>query len=175
MTRRRRNALLSVPPKGVHGLGVAGGRFFQQTVGRPVKPEDYHGVHTTTSMDIAAVYATGATYERFWDDHYVSSEEPEAYPVILSLDVGGLEALSDVDAMAQAAFLLGDNNFRSIYQGMSLDEAFEGEEREYDFIRLGADTGSAVMEMAIYGQGPPAAFIGLSEDEDQWQEWLDSG
>jgi hypothetical protein len=56
----RRNPLLAIPPKGVHGLGIAGGRFFEQVTGRVTTPEDYHGVHTTTSQAIAAVYAAGA-------------------------------------------------------------------------------------------------------------------
>lgn len=171
--RRPKNPLLSVPPEGIHGLGAAGGEFFRKSVGRAPKPEDYHGVHTTTDENIAAVYATGATYKGFFVDHYIENR-PGAYPVILALDVSGLQPLPDVDALAQAAYYLGDSWLRSSYYGVDLQEALESY-HDYEFLGPGNDVGSAVMEMAVYSLGPASAFYDLPDGEEQWQTWIETG
>ena len=54
---KRRNALLAEPPESVHALTGSGGQHFRSVVGRPTTAEDYHGVHTTGSKEIAGVYA----------------------------------------------------------------------------------------------------------------------
>lgn len=172
--RRGRNALLAQPPAGIHGLGVAGGQAFQQAVGRPTVAEDYYGVHTTGLPEIAAVYAMGA-----WSDIveavFLSDEarirDPEPYPVILTLDVSGLRALPDVDAIARAAYLLEDRGIRQQFEGMDLQEAHEMWEVSYEDVRAGGDVGTAVMEVSQYAGGPMDAF----EDDEAWERWVKTG
>ena len=165
LVKRERNVpLLARPPEGIHGLGVAGGRFFESVVGRPTKPEDYHGVHTSGSEEIAGVYAIGA-----WTE--AKARDPGAYPVVLTLDVSGLRAVPDVDAIAQAAFLLADTSVRSQFEGEDLDSAGDQWELDYDHLRVGADTNSAVIESVQYGSGPMAAF----DDDESWDRWVRTG
>ena len=97
----RRNPILSIPPAGSHGLGVAGGRRFRSVVGRAPTKEDYYGVHTTSDEVIAGSYAFGTSEndERKYE---------ESYPVIVELDTRGLRALPDVDAMAEGLEAFGD-------------------------------------------------------------------
>jgi len=168
--RRGRNALLSVPPKGVHGLDVAGGRFFEQVVGRPVTREDYYGVHTTDSLAIAATYATGATFEFWSGEHYVrSAPGTDSYPVIISLNTSGLEALPDVDALAQAAEWLDAPWMRNQFEGMSLDEAQDMWEYQSE-LQVGSDVGASVVEETVQ-RGVVWAF----EDEYAWEVWVERG
>ncbi len=163
MARRRRklrvrNPLLAIPPEGIHGLDVAGGRFFERAVGRPVTREDYYGVHTTGNQAIAMIYAMGAV------------QKVGGFPVILSLNVNGLEALPDVDAIAQAADLLGDSSLRSSYEGMDLDEACDAGYGEGPMIRPGDDVASAFM--GVFEQN---RFCSAFDDEDEWKRWLETG
>lgn len=161
----RRNPLLAIPPKGIHGLGIAAGRHFERHVGRPTTAEDYHGVHTTGSQEIAGVYAMGAVTQI--DNKY---DHPDAYPVIIMLDVSGLTALPDVDALAESAFLLKDKTIRRQYEGTDLQEAIDSEEYNCE-IGVGDDVNTAVMESMICGRGVTRAF----DDDEAWGRWVKTG
>lgn len=161
---RRRNAILAHPPEGLHALGIAGSRSFQQAVGRPIRTEDYHGVHTTGSMEIAGVYAMGAWLEARKDD-------PGAYPVIVTLDVSGLHALPDVDAIARAAYLLDDKSIRRQFSDEDLQGAHDMWEVSYEELYAGADVNTAIMEVTQYAGGPMDAF----EDDEAWRRWVETG
>lgn len=170
VTRARQNPLLSIPPQGIHGLDVAGGQFFERVVGRPVTREDYYGVHTTDSKSIAAVYAMGATYDDFFDDEYTERDpETGAYPVILSLNVSGLEVLPDVDALAQAAEWLDAPWMRNQFEGMSLDEANDSWEYQSE-LQIGDDVRASVINEVLQG-GVVSAF----DDEEEWEAWVEHG
>lgn len=161
---RKRNALLAQPPAGIHALGVGGSYVFQQAVGRPTRMEDYQGVHTTGSPEIAGVYAMGA-----WQE--ARKFDSDAYPVIVTLDVSGLRALPDVDAIARAASLLEDGFIRGGFEDMDLQDAYDMWEVEYESIRTGADINDAVMEVVQYSGGPMGAF----EDDEAWRRWVETG
>jgi hypothetical protein len=85
------NQLLSKPPVGYHRLQNTA--RFRRLLGRQPTDADYEGVHTTSSEAIAGAYAMGT-----WDH-----QQRQGYPVIITLDVSGLEPLPDVDAMLQGA------------------------------------------------------------------------
>jgi hypothetical protein len=108
-TRPRQNPLLSRPPRGMHGLGVAGGDWFARIVGRRPTAEDYYGVHTSGNEMIAASYALGTCKKL---GSLLGLNDP--YPVILALDVRGLEELPDVDALAEGVEQFGDSYTREI-------------------------------------------------------------
>lgn len=148
----------------MHGLGIAGGRFFERTVGRPTKPEDYYGVHTTGSVEIAGVYASGAWRE-------AKAVDLEAYPVILTLDVSGLHALPDVDAIAHAALLLADTSVRRQFEGEDLQSAYDMWDIDCENIRVGADAHQAIAEHVQYSGGPMVAF----DDDEAWERWVRTG
>jgi hypothetical protein len=95
----RRNALLAKPPDAVHRLDARGSDYARHVLGRRPTAADYDGVHTTTSMVVAAAYAMGAWSKR---------RDASAYPVILTLDTSGLQALPDIDALVQGYSVMGD-------------------------------------------------------------------
>lgn len=134
-------------------------------MGRGVRSEDYAGVHTSTDFDLAAVYAYGA-----W--HTVRKREPDAYPVVLALDTRGLEALPDVDALVNAAQLLGDESVRADLADaeISLHEAPDWWEIPLIEVFEGADVSSALVEVS-QEKGPWGAF----ETEEEWERWLSTG
>ena len=82
----RRNVLAAKPPGHYHYLTRP-----QTIAGKPITGKDYEGVHTTTWFDLAAGYATG-TVEKCRC----------GWPLVLELDVKGLRAMPDVDAMLTA-------------------------------------------------------------------------
>ena len=96
----RRNALLAVPPRGAHGLDVAGGRRFRQAVGRAPLRSDYEGVHTSGNDFLAATYAVS------------TAKKDDSYPVVVALDVTGLKAIPDVDALAAGHEMFYDQTTR---------------------------------------------------------------
>lgn len=159
----RRNPLLSKPPRSVHGLDAAAGTFFRRMMGRSPTKADYEGVHTTTSLDVAAVYAMGAV-----------KDEPSSYPVIIALNVFGLTALPDVDALAQASYILGDNSIRGQFDGVDLQSASDAWEYQSEY-GVGDDVNSVVMESVVYGWGPMTAFLDLPDGEAQWDHWVSTG
>lgn len=81
-----RNALLAKPPHHHHYLTRN-----QTLLGKAITSKDYEGVHSTGSMVIAAGYAYGTV-----------SKCRCGYPVIIELDVSGLNPLPDIDAMLVA-------------------------------------------------------------------------
>ena len=160
----RKNPLLCRPPKGVHGLGVAAGRRAQQVLGRPVTDADYEGVHTTSSLEIAASYAI-ATADKARVEH-----DEDAYPVVLALDVSGLEALPDIDALVEAADMLGDKGIRRQYEGEDLDYAMSGDTEQYE---SSMEIGNTVAYTVFQQRGfIPAAF---DDDDDAFQHWVNYG
>lgn len=169
MKRSRGNPLLSKPPGGIHGLGVAQGRRAQQVLGRPVRASDYEGVHTTDSLALAATYAIGAADAARKDGH------GDAYPVVLELDVAGLTALPDIDAVVEATALLNDRSIRKQYQGMSLLEANDSEESDESF-----EEGDNVIAIVIGQQQHgriPSAFGALPDDDADaaFEHWVQTG
>jgi hypothetical protein len=131
----RRNALLAKPPEAVHRLDAGGARFARYVLGRAPTAADYEGVHTTTDVTVAAAYAMGTWLKR---------RDPDAYPVILTLDTRGLKALPDIDALVQGYSVMGD--MRS-----ELREALEDHGDDVDAI---ADQFSE-WEGAIEAEGAP--------------------
>jgi hypothetical protein len=98
-------------------LGARGHARFVAATGRHPRPEDYQGVHTTGKFDLAGIYALQTT------ERTESSFGPdEPYPVVLQLDVRGLRALPDVDALMEG-YEQFDESIRKIVE----DELDEGQ------------------------------------------------
>lgn len=90
MTRDfRHNPLKAIPPKQYHKLEKES--QFRRVMGRAPKPEDYHGVHTTDSLPVAAAYAIAS-----WT---LRGQKSDDFPVVIRLDTTGIDAKPDVDAM----------------------------------------------------------------------------
>lgn len=94
--RIARNALLAKPPQQFHYLTRA-----TTYGGRRITAADYEGVHTTTKFDQAASYAASAVEKCRC-----------GYPVVLELDVSGLSAMPDIDAVLTAESGMLDNDSR---------------------------------------------------------------
>lgn len=129
------NSLLAKPPKASHRLQDT--RQFRRFFGRAPRESDYEGVHTTGNKLIAAAYAMGT-----WNG------DPDSYPVIITLDVSGLEPLPDVDAMVHGAAAADEllSSYRSLVKdsGWTLDDFIEDD----DYREIDAQAGEE-----------PAAFI----------------
>lgn len=131
----QRNPLLAKPPTALHRLQDT--RSFRRLMKRAPQQSDYDGVHTTGSALVAGAYAMSA-----WNQH-----DREGYPVIVTLDVSGLEALPDVDALlrgAEQTDALLSHYRRQVEDGMGFWDLLDDE--DYD-------------EMSARAGDEPAAFI----------------
>jgi hypothetical protein len=88
------------PPEVMHGAFAGSEQRIRRALGRPLRRDDLRGVHGTGSLGLAAFYAL-VTTERRRSDFRVGSP----WPVVLDLNVGGLEALPDIDAIIEGADL----------------------------------------------------------------------
>lgn len=149
----KRNALLAKPPRQYHYL-----------TRQRVDPKLYEGVHVTNDFALAASYAIGT-----WTQVRRTSED--AYPVVLSLDVTGLDWLPDVDALiqGQAAFDHGTalDLASELKKGVSLGELpdrwrWGGVESECS---IGDDPSCFVIENAHH-YNVARAFLEYYDDED---------
>jgi len=129
-------------------------------LGRPIVDADYEGVHTTAALAVAAAYAIMTTDQ---DSH------EGAYPVVLVLDVSGLNALPDIDALALAAELLHDNGIRGQYEGEDVQSAQDMQ--EYEQSEIGEPVLNAVFKQA-QDMNIPGAF---GDDDDAFQHWVVTG
>lgn len=148
MPTMKSNALLRKPPEHIHQIHRAATRF-RRAMGRLPRQEDYEGVHTTTDEAIAVAYAMSAWHR---------AADKKAYPVVMQLDVKGLEPEADVDAMMLGREVLdGDQDFRHelrklLAEGKSLDDIywhFEGAPRHTDYVTTaepGDDPAVAIFE-----------------------------
>lgn len=128
-----RNSLLNAPPEQYHKLNTTS--RFRQVMGRAPRESDYHGVHTTDSLPVAAAYAISAWRLR--------GEQPDDYPVVIRLRTEGLEPLADVDAMLQGMEVF-DANRRSIAEQLRDGESIEKIERSYDDASIESDLSELV-------------------------------
>jgi hypothetical protein len=99
-------------------------------MGRAPVESDYHGIHTTDSEAIAAVYAISA-----WT---LRGEKPDDFPVIIRLRTDGLEPLADVDAMIQGLGIY-DANRTTIAQMLRDGDSLEEIERDFDDFEMESD------------------------------------
>jgi hypothetical protein len=162
--RRKDNPILAEPPVQMHSLKGSGGSYFKHIVGRSPSAQDYYGVHTTGNFEIAMAYAQGTADQE---------SDPDAYPVVISLCVDGLDALPDVDAVVKATEAsqairhdAGDDvieeaeSFESIREGNVV-----GEDPYYVYI-------GAIQEEGNIAQ----AFADAAEDPQKaWDEWKRTG
>lgn len=135
MTRDfRSNPLKAQPPKHYHQLEHD--KQFRRVMGRAPKPEDYHGIHTTDSLAVAAAYAVAS-----WT---LRGQKDDDFPVVLRLNTTGVQAKPDVDAMVS---------------GMDLYDAIRAEiQRE---VQHGKKASEIVRMYKDYGHEPEfAALIG---------------
>jgi hypothetical protein len=133
----KRNHLLSKPPRAVHRLQNT--RSFQRLMGRAPQQADYDGVHTTGSELIAAAYAMSA-----WNQHY-----REGYPVLVTLDVSGLKALPDVDAMLRGAEQVDAllNHYRGLVgDGMGFWDLMDDEDYSEASAQVGDEPAAFIFE-----------------------------
>lgn len=149
----KQNPLLSRPPKAEHRLRNT--KQFRDLVGRAPTEADYHGVHTTTSKIIAQAYAMGT-----WRNNAEAG-----YPVVITLDVSGLEPFPDVDAMLRGGeatkHLLSEYRRRAA-EGESFYDQLEDEGYDDQFeTRAGDDPASFVFETV--GTHPLAAIESFCE------------
>jgi hypothetical protein len=178
MARRsvRRNALLAEPPRGFHGLGVAGGKYFASVVGRRPTREDYLGIHTTTNFVVAMAYAQASTDQE---------SDEDAYPVVVSLCVDGLRPLPDVDALSKAHEM--SSIFLSEYRKEFLDPEFDLFKRADQFYSDGTSDSQVIGEnpFVVYNNltyenvNWLAVFISAYDDPDRaesaFRKWLSTG
>jgi len=141
-----RNPLLAKPPGAFHRLQNTS--YFRHVVGRGPRQSDYDGVHTTSEPVIAAAYAMSAwrQMEPRRDDANKS-----AYPVIVTLDVTGLEPLPDVDAMlkaGEAADVPRAEYRKLVAEGKTFDDLLEeeGYVEPDEEATVGADPAAFVFE-----------------------------
>lgn len=99
----RANALLAQPPAALHRLDSRASQYARRVLGRAPMRSDYEGVHTTDNSAIAAAYAMSA-----W-----RKDDQRGYPVVLVLNVTGLKALPDIDAMVRAAEVMNESSVRA--------------------------------------------------------------
>jgi len=186
----RPNPLLARPPRGVHGasvpgestddvdLGARGRMRFRSALGRAPTPEDYVGVHTTGSLALAAFYALTATR------HLGSSfRAQEDYPVVFLLDVTGLEALPDVDAMMEGAERFDDSTRRTVERALADDDGRIWRLSEEFDESTGFDdwTNDAWTRLGEIASGNPVRAVvdAVGGDKDRAREvlaqWVDTG
>ena len=134
-----KNSLLQKPPH--HVNVVHDTHWFRKMVGRSPTAADQDGVHTATEPLIAAAYAMASC-----DDDY---DEANGYPILVTIDVSGLEALPDVDALVrggEAADVARSEYRRRVADGESMDDILDEDEE------FGA-------ELTARAGDEPAAFI----------------
>jgi hypothetical protein len=115
------NPLLAKPPRRVHQLRNT--RWFRMMVGRLPRESDYDGVHTATDPLIAAAYAMGSLA--------AGDVDSNGYPVLVTLDVSGLEALPDVDALVrggEAADVARSEYRKRVADGETMDDILDEDE-----------------------------------------------
>lgn len=136
----KRNHLLAKPPHSFHNLRDT--QWFRRMVGRAPRQSDYDGVHTASDRSIAAAYAMSA-WRQSADD---------SYPIVITLDVSGLEALPDVDAMVRGgeAADMVRSDYRSRYEaGEGLDDFID----DQDYREVEASVGDEPAAFLFEDQG----------------------
>jgi len=136
MTRPRHNPLLARPPVARHRLLAQYRKWWEERAGRALTDDLYEGVHTTTWLPLAAVYAQQAAQAEIGAGPTGGLGPDQPYPVVLALDVRGLEPLPDVDSLAvdRSIFRVGmmrDVVGRALEQGFTVDRLLQdlGDER----------------------------------------------
>lgn len=150
-----RNALRLKPPQQIHRL-----KRSKTYSGRRITDADYYGVHTANGFDMAAVYAVGAVETCHC-----------GYPVVVELDVSGLTALPDIDAVMEAEDAVFDNkalreialNADSIWD--AIDEISESLSYAQLDVGVGSDWIDAVFEDFSF-VNLAQAFVNVYKDED---------
>ncbi len=160
MRKVRRNALAAKPPQRFHYLTQA-----RRIGGKPVNESHYEGTHSTTSFDQASAYATG-TVEKCRC----------GYPIVIELDVSGLKALPDVDALLEAENSVHDKYARDYMRDIVADEDHiqnvidrvnDGSESDSDDYARAGDSWpkAAFQDMSMVNL--PSAFLSVYEDDDK--------
>lgn len=174
MNTVRRNPLLSRPPQAFHRLQNT--RLFRKLLGRPPRQDDYDGVHTANEKVIAAAYAIGS-----WNQQVQGADPNSVYPVIVTLDVSGLDPLPDVDAMlkgAEAADVMR-GEFRSMRgEGRDFWEILN--ETDYTETEANAGDHPASFIFEDMGRNVALAIEGYAEDigadpQDVLDTFVDTG
>jgi len=93
----RSNPLLSKPPQAHHRLQAQTESLVRPHMREDVQP--WEGVHTSDSYEIAAAYAWSAWQRQPGGRGAANRYNYVGYPVVLHLDVGGLDAEPDVDSV----------------------------------------------------------------------------
>lgn len=165
MPRFKNNPLLAKPPHHFHRL--------RDESRIPDVADPYLGVHTSGTWNIAAAYAMSSWRQ---NSRY-------GYPVVITLDVTGLEALPDVDALLRADDTISHmrNEARDALEEMDQDDnedlwslAEYWSEREYE--RVYTPEGTVFQEFQE-GLNPISAAIDLYDEDAEAiiREWADGG
>jgi len=156
----RDNPLLAVPPAFYH-------RIRDESRLKGVMGEDpHHGVHTTSTFNIAASYAMNT-----W-----RANSKHGYPVVITLDVTGLTPLPDVDACLQAQETLYEPWYRKevkdrLEEGWDVYEFIEYfSEREYSGR---SQTPEQIVFEEYQGAPQPFSVIEGLYDPDKAQEVIE--
>jgi hypothetical protein len=151
MRKYKCNPLLAVPPGQFHRISDSTrAEHFKDYV------DPHAGVHTSGTWNIAASYAMGA-----W-----RQSDRQGYPVVITLDVEGLKALPDVDAILQSATSLSymrSEALQALEDGEDLlDLAEMWHEREYEQVFTPE---ALVFQEFQEGLNPLAAAFDLYDEE----------
>lgn len=157
MTRYSRpNPLKARPPEHYHQLD--NDKQFRRVMGRAPKPEDYHGVHTTDSLPVAAAYAMAS-----WT---LRDQKPEDFPVVIRLNTTGIEAKPDVDAMMSGMDLYDSIRTevqKELQRGRTASEIrrmYDGYGHEPEAVGLiGSDPAVAIFDEIQMNPGNPIALL----------------
>ena len=161
-----KNPLLARPPHHFHRLRD------ESRIKGQVDP--YLGVHTSGTWNIAAAYAMSS-----WEKN-----SKHGYPVVVALDVTGLQALPDVDALLRADDTLAHMRGEALNALEEIEEdddedlwslADQWSEREYEY-RNTTPAGFIFQEFQD-GLNPISAVIDLYDGaaETVLREWAEGG
>lgn len=175
----RRNPLLAKSPHAAHSRGAVKepDAMFRAVMGRGIEKSDWDGLHVTPDFVLAAVYAMSI------------SKRQESWPVVFELDVHGLKALPDIDAIAHGGLIL-EANWRAYHEALErgqpwpTSEPFESEEKEDSPLAayvdmamnhgdietafeaaFGAKAEAKLKQWAKTGKAPPEVMIALVGQE----------
>jgi hypothetical protein len=157
------NPILARPPMQMHAL-QGGGRHFAQVIGREPGPEDYFGVHTTDDFAVAMTYARNAVDKE---------SDPDAYPVVVSVCVDGLEELPDVDAIVKATE--ASQSLRA-YADEDVESQAESWEPEHMPPQPGDDPYYEYVDAMLDNNNLAEAFLEAADDpQEAWDAWRQTG
>lgn len=159
----RRNPILARPPMQMHAL-QGGGRHFAEVIGRQPGPDDYFGVHTTDDFAVAMTYARNAVDKE---------SDPDAYPVVVSICVDGLEELPDVDAIVKATE--ASQSLRA-YADEDVESQAESWEPEHLPPQPGDDPYYEYVDAMLANNNLAEAFLEAADDpQEAWDAWRETG